>query len=70
MSAKNLSTVGLNCLIISGKQGMHLLIPKTKHHKLEKIRKARDNTLKLVLDRGHTNGGRGVINTQLYSDLG
>lgn len=50
MSAKKLSKVELSCLIISAKQGMHLLVQMTKHHKLERVRKARDNTLELATE--------------------
>ena len=51
MSAKKLLKVELNCLIISGKQGMHLLFQMTKRHRLERVRKARDKTLGLGLER-------------------
>ena len=51
MSAKTLSKVELNCSIISGKQGTHLLPWVAKHHRLERIRRARDDTLGLGLEK-------------------
>jgi len=49
MSAKKPSTVELNCLVISGKQGMHLLTQMIKHHRLKRVRKERGDTLGLAL---------------------
>ena len=65
MPANNLSIVGLNCLVISGKRGMHLLIQMIKHHRLERVRKARGSALKLALERTYHN--QEMINTRLYS---
>lgn len=61
MSAKKPSTVGLNYLVISGKQGMHLLTQMIMHHRLKRVRKERGNTLGLALES--TYHDQEVINT-------
>lgn len=48
MPAKNHLKVEPNCSIIYERQGMYLLSQTTKLPKLERVRKARDNTLGLL----------------------
>lgn len=69
MSAKNVLTVELNCLIISGKQGMQLLIRMTRHHRLERVRKVRDDTVELALQRTCQQLSLELVDIQLYNDL-